>query len=178
MPSSTNSKLWIAGIGRTKHYIQNFLKTTSRKANISWNYSSVKTAKSLEWETLKNSLLRQGSKKCNSPRTEGNWSRNASWNFFRDRYWGRAGQPLANSFPVSSNSPRNLCESQLGPRDLFLEKPGNFSGPKVNFKIKTFVIVAQFLAHKPVNFASLTDSFIVSLSELLKLESWIHTRQT
>ena len=31
MPSSTNSKLWIAGIGRTKHYIQNFLKTTGRK---------------------------------------------------------------------------------------------------------------------------------------------------
>ena len=44
MPSSTNSKLWIAGIGRTKHYIQNFLKTTGKKANNSSNYSSVKTA--------------------------------------------------------------------------------------------------------------------------------------
>ena len=37
---------------------------------------------------------------------------------------------------------------------------------------------AQFLAHKPVNFASLTDSFIVSFSKLLKLWSWMKTRQT
>ena len=32
----------------------------------------------------------------------------------------------------------------------FLERPGIFSGLKVNFKIKTCWIVAQFLAHKPV----------------------------
>ena len=32
----------------------------------------------------------------------------------------------------------------------FLERPGNFSGLKVNFKIKTCWIVAQFPAHKPV----------------------------
>ena len=31
--------------------------------------------------------------------------------------------------------------------------------------------IAQFVAHKPVNFASLTDSFIVSFSKLLKLWS-------
>ena len=33
----------------------------------------------------------------------------------------------------------------------FLERPGNFSGPKANFKIKKCWIVAQFLAHTPVN---------------------------
>ena len=53
----------------------------------------------------------------------------------------------------------------------FLERPGNFSGPKANFKFKTCWIAAQFLAHKPVNFASFTDSFIVSLSKVLKLWS-------
>ena len=49
--------------------------------------------------------------------------------------------------------------------------------PKANFKIKTCWIVVQFLAHKPVSFASLTDSFIVSLSTLLKLWSWMKTQQ-
>ena len=39
---------------------------------------------------------------------------------------------------------------------------GNFSGTKANFEIKLRWIVPQFLAHKPVNFASLTDSFFVS----------------
>ena len=39
-------------------------------------------------------------------------------------------------------------------------------------------MVSQFLAHKPVNFTSLTDSFIVSFSELLKLWSWMQTRPT
>ena len=56
-------------------------------------------------------------------------------------------------------------------RGPFLERPGNFSGPKANFEIKTCLIVAQFLAHKPVNSASLTDTFIVSFSRLLKLWS-------
>jgi len=41
----------------------------------------------------------------------------------------------------------------------FLERPGN-------------------LAHKPVNFASLTDSFISSFSKLLKLWPWMQTRQS
>ena len=40
-------------------------------------------------------------------------------------------------------------------------------------------MVAQFLAHKPVNSASLTrDSFIVSFSKLLKLWSWTQTEKT
>ena len=37
--------------------------------------------------------------------------------------------------------------------------------------------IAQFLAHKPVNFVSLTDSFIVSFSKLLKLWSSTWTRR-
>ena len=63
-------------------------------------------------------------------------------------------------------------------RGLFLEWPSNFSSLKANFEIKTFWIVAQCLAHKSVNLASLTDNFIVPLSKLLKLWSWVQTRQT
>ena len=47
-----------------------------------------------------------------------------------------------------------LFYSQVDFRGSFLERPGNFSGTKANFEIKTCWIVAQFLAHKPVNFAS------------------------
>ena len=54
-----------------------------------------------------------------------------------------------------------------------LERPGNFSGPKTNFKIKTCWILAEFLAHKPVSFALLTDSSIVSFLKSLKRWSWI-----
>ena len=46
---------------------------------------------------------------------------------------------------------------------LFLKRPGNFLGQKANFEIKVCWIVLQFLAYKPVNFALLGDSFIVSL---------------
>ena len=66
-------------------------------------------------------------------------------------------------------------EDTLGP---FLEKLGNFSGAKANFEIKPGWIVAQFLAQKLVNFASFTDSFIVSFSKLVKLWSWMQTRPT
>ena len=40
----------------------------------------------------------------------------------------------------------------LVPRDPFLERPGNFSGPKSNFEIKTSWILAEFQAHELVNF--------------------------
>ena len=46
----------------------------------------------------------------------------------------------------------------LGP---FLERPGNF-------KITTCWIVAQFQAYKPVNFASLNDSFLVSFLKIIE----------
>ena len=39
-------------------------------------------------------------------------------------------------------------------------------------------ILAQFIGQKPVNFALLTDNFIVSCSKLLKLRSWMQTRRT
>ena len=38
-------------------------------------------------------------------------------------------------------------------------------------------MVAQFLAHKPDNFASLTDSFILSFLKLLKFWPWMQIRQ-
>lgn len=47
---------------------------------------------------------------------------------------------------------------------------------KANFKIKTFWIAAQFLAHKPVNFAFLTDSFSVSFLKLLKCKHGKHKK--
>ena len=53
----------------------------------------------------------------------------------------------------------------------FLERPGNFSDSKANFNIQTCWKVARFLAHRPVNFASLSDSFIVLFSILWKLWS-------
>ena len=40
-------------------------------------------------------------------------------------------------------------------------------------EVKTCWIVAQFVAHKLVNFSLLTDSFIVFFSKLLKLRSWM-----
>ena len=58
-------------------------------------------------------------------------------------------------------------------RGLFLERPGNFSVPKANFKIQTCLIEAQFLAHKPANFSSLTDSFDLLVSKFFKIETLI-----
>ena len=66
---------------------------------------------------------------------------------------------------------------RFGPGARFSKDPETFRGPKANFKIKTCWIEVQFLAHKAVSFASLTDSFIVSLSKLLKLWSWMKTQQ-
>ena len=60
----------------------------------------------------------------------------------------------------------------------FLERSGNFSSPNANFELRTSSIVARFLAHKPVSFASFTDTFIVSFSKLLKIWCWMQTRQT
>ena len=44
-------------------------------------------------------------------------------------------------------------ETFLNPEAGFSKGPVAFRGPKANFKIKTCWIVAQFLAHKPVNVA-------------------------
>lgn len=67
------------------------------------------------------------------------------------------GDALVSHWPTR-NSPKNLAKVNSAPGTCFSKSPETFRA-----RIKTFVIVAQFLAHKPVNFASLTDSFIVSL---------------
>ena len=57
------------------------------------------------------------------------------------------------------------------PRGLFLESPGNFTGPKSNIQIEMLRIKAQFLASKLLHFVSLTDSFIMLDAKLLKPRS-------
>ena len=66
---------------------------------------------------------------------------------------------------LSTNSFSNVPFGYVRSWGPFLERPDNFSGPKAKFEIKKTSwqwIVAQFFSHKPVNFASLTDSFFVS----------------
>ena len=53
----------------------------------------------------------------------------------------------------------------LGP---FLERSGNFSGPKSNIQIEIKRIRARVLASKLLHFVSLTDSFIMLDAKLLK----------
>ena len=77
----------------------------------------------------------------------------------------RSGQP-AFSYKHNENFMRKEGMCQASP---FLERLGNFAGPKANFWIKACWKVAQFLARKPAKFASLIDSCIVSFSKLLKL---------
>ena len=77
--------------------------------------------------------------------------------------WNR--QPSSNGCNVHISFSKLSAFSPVGPVS---RKAGNFSGQKANFDVKTCSIVAQFQAHKLVNFASLTDSFIVSFSKLLK----------
>ena len=59
----------------------------------------------------------------------------------------------------------------LGAR--FSKGPETFHARRQILKSKTFLA-----AHKPVNFASLTDSFIISFSKLLEPWSWMQTWQT
>ena len=74
-----------------------------------------------------------------------------------------------NSKRSLRSSPASLLYSKA--RGPFLERPGNFSGPKADFEIKACWIVTEFETHKPVSFALLTDTFIVSICKLLKLWS-------
>ena len=57
----------------------------------------------------------------------------------------------------------------LAARGPFLERPVNFSRPKANFKIKTQLNSSIVPTPQTSHFASLTDSFIVIFSKLLKL---------
>ena len=45
-------------------------------------------------------------------------------------------------------------------------------------RIKTCWILAQFLAHKPLQIVSITDSSILLFSKLLKLWSWMQTQNS
>ena len=56
-------------------------------------------------------------------------------------------------------------------RGPFLESPVNFSGPKTNIQIKIKRIRARFPARKLLHFVSLTDSFIMLDTKLLKPRS-------
>ena len=58
------------------------------------------------------------------------------------------------------------------------QKARKLFGPaKASFKVKTCWILAQLLPHKPVNFASLTDSFITSFKIIETLILNVNTKQ-
>ena len=63
-------------------------------------------------------------------------------------------------------------------RGPFLKGPANFLGPKTNFKIQTCWIGSTVASPQTVNCASLSDSFIVLFSKLLKPWSGMQTQQT
>ena len=93
-----------------------------------------------------------------------------------DRSWNRETHEKVVRLGKSEWFIRRIALSSFWAKRQFLETPRNVSGPKPNFGIKTCWIVAQFLAHKPVNFASFSDNFNVSFSKLLKLSSWIRCK--
>ena len=62
----------------------------------------------------------------------------------------------------------STCGVFWGP---FLERPGNFTGPKSNIQIEIKRIRARVLAKKLLHFVSLTDGFIMLDAKLLKPRS-------
>ena len=79
--------------------------------------------------------------------------------------------PLPSSMLKLPNHFRRL--RWFGSEARFSKGRKIFSGLKANLKIKTCWIVSQFIAHKPISFALLTDSFIMSFSKLLEPWSWM-----
>ena len=72
-------------------------------------------------------------------------------------------RPLPDRFPFRPRfSFRAAASLTLRTGGPFLQRFGNFSIPKANFKLKTCWKVAQFLAHKPLNFVSLTDTLLLN----------------
>ena len=59
---------------------------------------------------------------------------------------------------------------------LFLERPGNLTGPKSCFEIKVSRKVGCVLTYNEVHFVSLADKFTVQLSILLKLSSGMENK--
>ena len=53
----------------------------------------------------------------------------------------------------------------------FLEAPGNFTSPELDFDIKVSRKVGRVLTSNEVHFVSLADKFTVPFSKLLKLPS-------
>ena len=53
----------------------------------------------------------------------------------------------------------------------FLERPGNFPGPKSNIQVEIKRVRARVLAKKLLHFVSWTDSFIMLDAKLLKPRS-------
>ena len=73
---------------------------------------------------------------------------------------------------VGANSQPRPRLSSRGP---FLERPGNFSGPKSDIQIEIKRTRARVLARKLLHFVSLTDSFIMLDAKLLKPRSLMYT---
>ena len=117
--------------------------------------------------------------------------------YFKWQAWSNGGknqnpQKYLAEFPSHKKIPESIKWSNYHESSDCFEYPKKclpksscpkFSYPKKSrnrkFQIQTFWIVAQFLARKPVNFASLlSDSFIVLVSKFLKLWTWMQTHKT
>ena len=59
---------------------------------------------------------------------------------------------------------------------LFLESPGNLTGPKSYFEIKVSRKVGCVLTSNEVHFVSLADNFTVQISKLLKIVSLMENK--
>ena len=68
------------------------------------------------------------------------------------------------------------CPARTLAWGLFLEGPGNLTGPKSYFKIKFSIKVACVLTSNKVHFVSLADNFTVQFSNLLKLPSGMENK--
>ena len=72
-------------------------------------------------------------------------------------------------------SRRNKTREQ-GTWGLFLERPGNLTGPKSYFEINVSRKVGRVLTSNEVKFVSLADTFTVQFSNLLKLPSGMENK--
>ena len=68
-----------------------------------------------------------------------------------------------------SHPPKTQSRKKDAAGACFSKGPQTFRSQRQILKSTPVELEAQFLAHNPVNYASLTDSFIVLFSKLLKL---------
>ena len=78
--------------------------------------------------------------------------------------------------PYWPNFPFFACLPAYLRWGLFLERPGNLTGPKSYFKIKVSRKVGCVLTYNEVHFVSLAVNFTVQLSNLLKLSSGMENK--